>query len=89
MFILTPSVTVEIGEPPLQGQKKFLQSMPCGYSINLCFKVPDKMQKTTDQSDCSRLKKCPKTTEELQNLKLAKFLTVFGYFLSLGYRIEL
>ena len=36
-------------------------------TLNLCLKLPKKMQKTKDDSDKSRLRKFPKTAKKMQN----------------------
>ena len=36
-------------------------------TLNLCLKMPKKMQKTRDESDHSRLRKLPKTAKKLLN----------------------
>ena len=45
-------------------------------TLNLCHRVPEKMQKTRDESDPSRLRILPK----LQNLNLADFLQFLDVF---------
>ena len=47
-----------------KAEKKFLQGMG---TLNLCLKMPKKMQKTGDEPDHSRLRKLPKTAKKLQN----------------------
>ena len=37
-------------------------------TLNLCLKVPDKMQKTRGESDLSRLRKLPKIAKKTQNI---------------------
>ena len=63
-------------------EKNFFKVCLVG-TLNLCLKVPKKMQKTRDESDQSRLRKRPKTTEKRSNYEIGRFLTVFGRFFSL------
>ena len=49
-------------------------------TLNLCLRVPEKMQKTRDKSYPFRLRKLPKTAPKLQNLNLADFLQFLGVF---------
>ena len=49
-------------------------------TLNLCFREPEKMQKTRDKSDSPRLRKLPKTAPKLQNFNLADFLQFFNVF---------
>ena len=42
-------------------------------TLDLCLRVPEKMQKTRDESDPNRLKKLPKTAPKPQNINLADF----------------
>ena len=37
-------------------------------TLNLCLRVPDKMQKTRGKSDPYRLRKLPKTAQKPQNM---------------------
>ena len=63
---------LEIAETPLNGKKKFFKVCLVG-TLNLCLKVPEKMQKTTDECDHSRLRKRPKTAKNRQHLNLSDF----------------
>ena len=49
------------GQGPFIGQKLNFLKVPLVSTLNLCFKMPKKMQKTRDESDHSRLRKLPKT----------------------------
>ena len=47
-------------------------------TLNLCLKLPKKMQKTEDDSDKSRLRKFPKTAKKNAKLEFGHFLDVFS-----------
>ena len=49
-----------------KAEKKFFKVCLVG-TLNLCLKMPKKMQKTRDESDHSRLRKLPKTAKKLVN----------------------
>ena len=86
--------TINISSPPgplkncrtpfIRPEKKFFEVCLVG-TLNLCLKVPKRMQKTRDESDQSRLRKRPKTTEKRSKYEFGRFLTVFGRFLSLDW----
>ena len=66
--------------PPYRSKIKVSQSKPCGYS-NFCLKMPEKIQKTRNESDNPWLKNCSKTIKNLPKSKLVifhKFLDVFS-----------
>ena len=65
--------------PLYKAKKKFFKVCLVG-TLNLCLRVPEKMQKTRDESDPSRLRKLPKTAPKLQNLNLADFLQFLDVF---------
>ena len=50
-------------------------------TLNLCLKMPEKMQKTKNESDHPGLRKRPKTKKN-EIFDFAQFSTVFGCFLS-------
>ena len=77
-----PSGTVKICQPPLQGQKKNFFKVCLVGTLNLCLKIPKKMQKTRDEPDHSRLQKLPKTAKKLQNQNLANFCQFWTFSLS-------
>ena len=58
-------------------------------TLNLCLKVPKKMQKTRDESNQSRLKKRQKTTENGQHMNLADFWHFLAVISALIDRIDL
>ena len=47
-------------------------------TLNLCLKLPKKMQKTKDDSDKSRLRKFPKTAKKNAKLEFGHILDVFS-----------
>ena len=65
---------------PLYKAKKNVFKVCLVGTLNLCLRVPEKMQKTRDESDPSRLRKLPKTAPKLQNLNLADFLQFLDVF---------
>ena len=50
--------------------------------------MPENMQKTRDESDHSRLRKCPKTAEKIKNLNVAIFLQFLDFFSVLDDQID-
>ena len=59
-----------------KAKKKFSKVCLVG-TLNLCLKEPEKMQKTRNQSDYPRQRKCPKNVKSLHN----SYYAVFGQFL--------
>ena len=49
-------------------------------TLNLCQKMPDKMQKSRDEFDHSGLRKLKKTAKKLQNYNLADFCQFLDVF---------
>ena len=56
----------KIAKTLLKGQKNFFKVCLVG-TLNLCLKVPEKMQKNRDESDHSGLRKLQKAAKKLQN----------------------
>ena len=82
--------TINISSPPgtlkncrapfIRPEKKFFKVCLVG-TLNLCLKVPKKMQKTRNQSDHPRLRKRPKTVKNRRHLNWVdfwQFLDVFS-----------
>ena len=62
----------------------FLKAWDVG-TLNLCLKVPEKLQKTRDKCNHFRLKKQPITVKKkTKNIRICLILTVFGCFLGMG-----
>ena len=66
---------------PLYRSKKKFSEVPLVGTLNLCLKMPEKMQKTRNESDHPGLRKHPK---KWPILILVNFFMVFGGFLSTG-----
>ena len=57
-------------------------------TLNLCLRVPEKIQKTRDECDAFRLRKLPKTARKLQNINSADFLQFLDVFSVRGDQID-
>ena len=64
--------------PLYKAKKNFFKICLVG-TLNLCLRVPEKKQKTRDESDLSRLRKLPKTAPKLQK-NVADFLQFLDVF---------
>ena len=66
----------KIAKSPLKGQKKNFFKVCLVGTLNLCLKVPEKMQKTRDESDHSKLRKRQTNCKKWQNINLANFFYI-------------
>ena len=60
-------------ENPLDKAKKKIFKVWVVDTLNFCLKVPKKIEKTRNQSDQPRLKKCQKTVKNRPNSNVAYF----------------
>ena len=75
-----PTCRLKFQNPLDKAEKNFFKVWVVG-TLNLCLKVPKKMQKTRNQSDHPRLRKRPKTVKNRPNSNVAfcwQFLDIFS-----------
>ena len=65
---------------PLYRSKIKVSQVPLVGTLNLCLKMPEKMQKTRNESEHPRLRKRPKPIKEIPKSKLAIFHNFFDVF---------
>ena len=61
-----PNCCLKLQIPFIRPEKNFFKVWVVG-TLNLCLKVPEKMQKTRNQSDHPKLRKRPKTVKNQTN----------------------